>query len=62
MILSQAVLEKKRLLSHTELEGDDSFLDCNREAQDTLSDRPGKLKILSQAVLERKRAEVTFSH
>jgi hypothetical protein len=46
MIL-QAVLENKRLLSHTELEGEDSFLDCNREAKGILSDRPRKLMILS---------------
>ncbi len=52
MIL-QAVLERKglRLLSHTELEGEDTISDCNRETKDTFSDRPRKLMILSQTVL-----------
>jgi hypothetical protein len=62
MILSQAVLERKglRLLSHTELEGEDTFSDCIREAKDTFSNCPGKLMILCQAVLEGKMAELTF--
>jgi hypothetical protein len=53
MILSQAVLGRKRVEepSHTELEAEDTFLDCNREAKDTFSDCPGKLMILCQAVL-----------
>jgi hypothetical protein len=49
MILFQAVLERigLRILSNTEMEGEDTFLDCNREAKDTFSDCLGKLMILS---------------
>ncbi len=62
-MLSQALLEKKRLslFSHTELEGEGTFLDCNREAKDTFSDRPGKLMILCLAVLEGKMVKDTLS-
>jgi hypothetical protein len=53
MILFQVVSERKglRILSHIELEGEDTFLDCKREAIDTFSDCPGKLMILCQAVM-----------
>ncbi len=43
------------------LEGEDTFLDCNREAKDTFSDCLGKLMILCQAVVKGKMAELTFS-
>ncbi len=51
-----------RLLSHTELEGKDTFLDCNTKAKDTFLRLSRKADDTLPGCVREKRAEDTLSH